>query len=904
MDKNYDVEDILSEIKRKKAQSKAGAPQEASREEPRQEGREPWAPRRQADSFREMVERFGGEEARQADFRREEHETPHYRESAGEEPVREASKASDREEPLRRTAAREKSSGLARQAERAEERITPGRETVRETPPEETFRRPPAHEEFSGSAHRPAREEKKPAPRRQAAENTSFGQETTGFHVPKESREGKKAEPRAAGSFDWSGSFSREEPEESARPAPRSRWGEEEFPSLSQPGFRVTIREEEPEPKPADSPFPREFGDAFSGLSIEGDIPLEQEEEAHVPESAKRIGFSRVDLSFGLEEGKESGRSRRGFGKKRREEPEEAPEGDIEDYNSPADKQAIIADFKSIKTGLLVRLVLTMICFTASLYCAFSYLYQIPLPPFMFPERDMRMFLIVNTAIAAAALLICSNIVGAGILSLVRLRADSDTLPALAGIATIVQGIVFILRPEEFNATGVHLFFPVAILGYLFNLIGKTMLSNRIARNFKLVSSDLEKNAAFLTKDRELVRELTKDTPIDNYEIICSRKAGQLSRFLELSYSEDQCDSVYRIASPVCLLGAAAIGVISGIMEGGPFVGVSAAAAILCICAPFSSTLIANLPMDRLSTKLTKEGAMVSGYQPMDEFSQAEAMVLEASDLFPEDLVTLHGIKAFDESKIDEILVDAASVICSGESPLRGVFTRIIGGNLNMLRPVTAVSYEDSGGLLATVGGRQILIGNRQLMRAHGVEAPSREYEERLAGGGKEMVYLATEGKLSALFLVSYQPSRQAVELLERLGREDMVLFVHTLDPNITADKVSDAFEYPLELVRIMSSSAQSAYGRETAPAETSPASIGFIGSRLAMVSAVLGAISARRSITVGLVMQLAAIFIGYGLVTLLSLLGNLPSIGFTHVLLYQGVWTGLIAAVPNLRKL
>ena len=39
--------------------------------------------------------------------------------------------------------------------------------------------------------------------------------------------------------------------------------------------------------------------------------------------------------------------------------------------------------------------------------------------------------------------------------------------------------------------------------------------------------------------------------------------------------------------------------------------------------------------------------------------------MLDVASLFPNDSVTLHGIKTFQQGRIDEAIVDAASLVCS-----------------------------------------------------------------------------------------------------------------------------------------------------------------------------------------------------------------------------------------------
>lgn len=117
-----------------------------------------------------------------------------------------------------------------------------------------------------------------------------------------------------------------------------------------------------------------------------------------------------------------------------------------------------------------------------------------------------------------------------------------------------------------------------------------------------------------------------------------------------------------------------------------------------------------------------------------------------AQDLFPSESVLLHGIKTFSGARIDEALLEAAAVSIAAGGPLAGVFRRVIENKTDMLPPVDTLVYEQDMGLSGWVGGRRVLVGNRRLLENHGVDVPSRDYENRYAKDGRQLVYLSTAG--------------------------------------------------------------------------------------------------------------------------------------------------------------
>lgn len=593
-------------------------------------------------------------------------------------------------------------------------------------------------------------------------------------------------------------------------------------------------------------------------------------------------------------------------------------DSELDDYSGSDDKENVIRDMRLIKTGLIIRFLLMLAVFGVSTYLALSATDpMLSLPTFLHPEQHLRSFMIANTVVAGIGALICSDIVGGGLLSMLKLKANCDALPSMAVIATLAQGVCFIVKPDLLNmtmttvadneytiTTAVSLFFPVAMLILLFDLVGKIMTVLRIQNNFKLVASDRSKYSINMMENKGLLKEWTKDLEMEEYLVAYPVKTKLLSKFLEYSYSEDYAEAMSAILAPVSILAAILISVLSYFFNENVGMAISTFAAVLCACTPLTATIAANWPLLRLSNKLTPNGAMVAGYESVSKFADTEGIVVRASDIFPPENVTLHAIKAFDQSKIDSVILDAASVVCSTQGMLSGVFTKIIGSDKSMLHPVENITYEDGMGLSAWVKGKRVLIGNRELMIHHGVEVPSTDYEKRYVKDSKNIIYLSNSGELSAMFVISYNPNNAVMDELDKLADNGMYLIVETSDPNITAEKIHAAYDFPLELLQIMPAKTNSQYRSMTEEQPSAPGRIGFIGGAKTMIRAICDCMTVKSSIAKGVVIQMAALIIGYGIIAVFSLVGDLGMLSFVHLIIYQLFWTLLVLLIPNLKKL
>lgn len=577
---------------------------------------------------------------------------------------------------------------------------------------------------------------------------------------------------------------------------------------------------------------------------------------------------------------------------------------ELDDYGSPEDAPSVAKDISATKVRLWVQLVLLAVLFGVSTYFAIALNQPLPLPEFMFPERDMQTFLGVNLGVMIAAAVVSCTTVGGGLINLFTLKADNDSAIALASVAAIGQGVALVIGHEHMTTPGVHFYFPIVIAGLFFNILGKIFLISRVQRNFRVVSSDYEKHALLMVGDRTLSQEMTQGLDMEEPQVAYSAPAEFLTRFLDCSYSEDQSEMISRISTPILAGFSLLASIVSYFISRDLYLTLTVFTATLCICAPFTSAIVGNLPLFRGSRVLSKCGAMIAGYEALDHFDDAGALALSVNELFEDGSMTLHGIKAFADQRIDEAIVDAASVIAECGGLLTDIFMQMIGGKEELLKPVDDLVYEDGMGLSAWVDGKRVLIGSRELMINHEIQTPDREYEMKFRRDGREVLYISNSGELTAMFIVSYNPNPDVVDELAELIDRNVSLIIHTTDPNVTSQKVSDLFSYPSDLVKILPAKLYSEFDRLTSPRKRARAEIAYTGSILSKLQVFKTVDTLKRSVTMGTVIQLAGLVLGYALVIFFAFTGSMSIMGFESMLLFQMFFALAAIVVPSLKRL
>ena len=295
---------------------------------------------------------------------------------------------------------------------------------------------------------------------------------------------------------------------------------------------------------------------------------------------------------------------------------------------------------------------------------------------------------------------------------------------------------------------------------------------------------------------------------------------------------------------------------------------------------------------------------MIAGYDGADELSDVSAVVLSASDLFTPKDVTLFSVKPFAEKRIDEALLDAASLVCSTESTLSGIFSNIIQGQKNLLRPVENIVYEDGMGLSAWVNKKRVLIGNRALMQHYGVDTPSKDFEAKYCRDHRDILYLANSGELSAMFVLGYSANEDVEDMLEDLEDQNIALVVNTNDPNVNAEKICRLYDFPMEDIRIVPAQAREALLEYQAERETAPAQAAHMGTAASLVSTVCASYSTRTAVILATMIQFIGVILGYAVLALFVFTGAISQLNPDLIAVYMLIWAVLVMLIPRLRKI
>lgn len=584
----------------------------------------------------------------------------------------------------------------------------------------------------------------------------------------------------------------------------------------------------------------------------------------------------------------------------------------IDDFESFDDAASIAHDIAQLKGSLILRLVVLIVCFAASAYIAIANDTQgLPIMELLSKRTQTSSYLFVNAILGLLAAFSSYTVISCGLSKILSLKADCDSLCAISTVTSIVTSMIMFANPNLIKGSYVHIYIPVAIASLLFNTIGKLLIVSRTQRSFKFVSGSSEKYAIFPVTDEETAQNFTRGTLRDFPNLSAMRKTEFLSEFLKTSYANDSTDSFCRIFTPVVLAVAIAIAVIAGIVSSpnhgsssAIYIGISVFVGVISICTGFSSMLIVNVPMMRAEIKGAENQGVVLGFDCIEEFADTNSVLVDANQLFPQGSVKLAAIKVFSDTRIDEAIVEAASLTTQAGSILKNMFYDIIAGKTELLDPVESYIFEDSMGLCGWINNKRVLLGNRELMVNHSIEGmPPLTKEKEYTENGRTAVYLSISGELSAMFLVEITPTLEIIQALQDLQKNDVYIMVRSVDSIVSINRLSELFEISPEYLKLIPFRVHEQFNEVTSYQVNQRASLACSGKFSAFASLILSCKHMKGTINFGIGIQAVSMLLGIIICLVMVILSSFQELSVSMFLTYNFIFTAVLLIIQLLRK-
>lgn len=588
---------------------------------------------------------------------------------------------------------------------------------------------------------------------------------------------------------------------------------------------------------------------------------------------------------------------------RRRRKPaaDDEPISVLREYYGPKDTRAVTSLLQAEKRGYGVRLLLSVILMLAAL-CS-SFLVRLT-DSFALFNDSAAVYSAVQTVfvflMAAVSFPACKAAIGQ-IIRMRRLSAETGVLCAL--LFSLLQTAVSFAYPEQL--TQLSIYTSVAGLSCVLYYAGKRGKLKADLRNFEMVAENHDRfHGIFKIDDPDTAFEIGRGLLLGDPDVLYSRPIAFPAKFVETSKRNDRAFDVYTYALPAVLFAAGLIAAITCLVTRDVFMSVSALTAVALGGLPLAEVCASASALSSVNQKLQAEGAMLSGYDAAFGLLTANAVVLDASDLFDNAGCVLRGMKIFHKMRVDEALLYTAAMVIQSGGTLSSVFDGVILSKREMLPQVESLAYEERLGCSGWIYNQRVLVGNRELLEKHNVDAPSREEEQRFRKDGCEVLYLAVEGKTAALFVIEYAANERLTSYLQKLEQYGVSILVRTSDPNITEGLIEQYFRLPHNLVKIINPVAGSMFlALSEEEPKTEPCSVLHSGRTASFLRALVAAFVLEEKYRLSQILLYIGVGLSVTLLAVLSFFTGLKQAGELEILVFELIWAAIVVGIPKLKR-
>lgn len=598
---------------------------------------------------------------------------------------------------------------------------------------------------------------------------------------------------------------------------------------------------------------------------------------------------------------------------------------DEEDEDEPIDldDENVIHDRleRSLK-GLRGRLLILGVLFLATLFIAAANIFGWnlgKLNTIINCKFASENYLYTHLVIGILSFAACSSVISNGFMRLFRLHPDGDTLCAFAHSTAIVALVPYLASQEYIMRGYSQVYLCVSLGALIFNTISKILTVRTAQKNFEFVFSDRAKYAVECDSDGS-AKQLAKGVVSGIPTVASMRKTEVLCDFIVSTYCEDLSDRLCRKITPISLIAAFGAGIAAffivssetNIVMNRVNWAITVLTAIFAVTASFASSMTVTLPLYLASRKSKKRGSVILGYEAAENLSDTNAVLIEASTMFPSKSVKISNICGYDKPRnrgegkinIDEAIILAASLAMASDSVLAESFFEMLNHKRELLKPVSGCVYENNLGVSGWIDRRRILLGNRNHMTSHEISVPNIKKENAANVNNDEVIYLAVGGEVCLLFFVQLYANPVVKRFAQDLSFSDIALVVKTVDGMITPAELSQLFDIDAESIRVLPFEAHEDFIECTRFTSSASAAVSCTGSFPSFAASIFAARAIRSRSVLGTAIQVGGIALGMLLVIIFALFTNREMFKMIYALLFNVGFAALSLGLPFIKKL
>ena len=424
------------------------------------------------------------------------------------------------------------------------------------------------------------------------------------------------------------------------------------------------------------------------------------------------------------------------------------PTEEIDDFENPEDREDVLIELKKMNTS--ASLVFT---FTFILTVISGVLFAVCQSWIKFLSVDFaseyKLYTVILSGISIIATVINMNSIKNGIKSILKLNLSNESFLVLIFISDMLLNLVYLTSASgSFNA--VVLFDFIYLLLLFLNIYSKKLVAKTVYKNFIITSADGAKTVVNMPSSEEAVNDIMLETGCTD-DIVYASKTQFVSDFISKSFKDfEYSESVLNTILAFVII---AMSVVNFFIKGSIYNALIYAIAAFSVTIPSIYVFSFAISLFTNSNKTRRQGGVIVGTESAKKLKDVQTFIVDDADVFN---TSLNGIRLYGDSLIDDAILYLNSLYSVVGGPLKKLFHDMLSDDILSLPRIDEIYYHDTMGYSGLIHSKVFIVGNKKLMDHFGVEVDDSEYEIIYQQKSKHVLFVAYDGKLMGVFLLSY----------------------------------------------------------------------------------------------------------------------------------------------------
>ena len=388
--------------------------------------------------------------------------------------------------------------------------------------------------------------------------------------------------------------------------------------------------------------------------------------------------------------------------------------------------------------------------------------------------------------------------------SIKKLRPDSNTGLLILFLLVFVHQIVLLIMGKTV-AKGINLYNVYAVFAVIIAILSENIKAKIALVNISVVVKSGPLNSVHAVENKADSQVLSKGVSSKRKTLYCAQ--ADTIRGLNGNLGTRPGENKFYNLLHICILVASlAAGAVIMIRNRDTAMFFTVFTTCICICGPTLCEFARTLFLYLENQNLAEMNAAVTAFDGIKIMEKSAGVAMDASDIFTAKVSKFKAVK-MSRMSVENSATLTAALLKETDSLIARSFEgyeETIDGALPLAENL---EYEPRRGYRANVAGRDVIVGNRNMLIKNEIQAPTKQ-DERAYAGNKCCMYVAVDGELTATFLVSYDVIPTLRKSARNFAKSGLVLLLTTKDPCISENLVSLKLASDISTVKILEESA------------------------------------------------------------------------------------------------